>query len=163
MSIPASSIVNVTPRVISAGGTELEFDGLFITNNPLCVFPGAMSFTSASLVGDYFGEASEEYQVAQGYFLGYTNSFKKPRAILFARSAINAIAGELIGAQADSLAELKKITDGTLVLTVDGSEISLATLNFASASTQSDIAQSGICRYGRHRRGLSLCNSLWRL
>lgn len=141
MSIPASSIVNVTPRVISAGGTELEFDGLFITKNPLCVFPGAMSFTSDSLVADYFGEASEEYAVAQKYFLGYDNSFKKPRAILFARAATEALAAELIGGAAESLIELKKIADGALTLTVDSTTLNLSGLDFSTSTTQSDVAQ----------------------
>lgn len=142
MSIPASNLVKVTPRVISAGGTELEFDGLFLTKNPLCVFPGAMSFSSATMVGDYFGEASAEYQVAQEYFLGYNNSFKKPRAILFARAATEAIAAELIGAAAPSLSDMKEISDGSMSVTIDSTTHELSNLNFSTAETQSDVASA---------------------
>lgn len=142
MSIPASNIVNVTPRVINAGGKDLEFAGLFITENPLCVFPGAMPFTSLDAVGEYFGQASDEYTAAQHYFLGYDDSFKKPRTVWFARSANQALSGALIGGQAASLATLKEITNGSLTLSIDSSEVNLSTLNFSSASSQSEIAQT---------------------
>lgn len=68
MTIPASQIVNVTPRVISAGGTDLEITGLILTDNPLAVFPGVTGFTSANAVGEYFGTQSAEYLAAVNYF-----------------------------------------------------------------------------------------------
>lgn len=142
MSIPASNIVNVTPRVINAGGTDLEFAGLFITENPLCTFPGAMSFTSLDAVGEYFGEASEEYTAAQHYFLGYDDSFKKPRTVWFARSANQALSGALIGGTAGNMTALKAITNGTLTLSIDSTEVNLSELNFSSANSQSDVAQT---------------------
>ncbi len=51
MAIPASQIVNVTPRVINAGGNDLEITGLILTTNPLCIVPGTMAFTSKAAVG----------------------------------------------------------------------------------------------------------------
>lgn len=39
MSIPASKIVNISSRVINAGGNELEMAGLLLTKHPLCTFP----------------------------------------------------------------------------------------------------------------------------
>lgn len=140
MSIPASNIVSVTPRVITAGGTDLEFAGLFITKNELCVFPGAMSFSSSAEVASYFGADSEEYLAATKYFLGYDDSFRKPLTVYFARSALDGLAGSLIGGAADSLAELKAITNGELTITVDGEELSLTGLDFSACATQSDIA-----------------------
>lgn len=140
MSISASKIVNVTPRVIQAGGTDLEFAGLFITKNSTCPYPSVLSFSSLSGVGDYFGEASDEYEAASHYFLGYDNSFKKPRTVYFARSAISALSGALIGAKAESLATLKEFTAATLNFTVDGSAVVLSELDFSAATTQSDIA-----------------------
>ena len=49
MSIKASQIVSVTPRVISAGANELEIAGMILTENPLAVFPGTMAFANAWL------------------------------------------------------------------------------------------------------------------
>lgn len=140
MTISASQIVAVTPRVINAGGTDLEITGLLLTTNPLCVFPGTLSYTSAEAVGAYFGVNSAEYAAAANYFLGYDNSFKKPKRLHFARFVQSAIAGMLIGGAAASMDELKAITAGGFNITVDGTEIKLGSLNFSTATTQSDIA-----------------------
>lgn len=140
MSIPASNLVNVTPRVINAGGTDLEFSGLFITKNSLCTFPEPLSFTSDSLVADYFGEASDEYKAAQHYFLGYDDSFKKPRVIYFARAATEALAGFLLGGKCASLEELKKISAGAFNITIDGSAANVTALDLSEITTQSDAA-----------------------
>ena len=48
MAIPASQIVNVTPRLIAAGGTDLVMNGLLLTTNSLIPTSGmVVSFTSA--------------------------------------------------------------------------------------------------------------------
>lgn len=142
MSIPASNIVNVTPRVISAGGTDLEFAGLFITANSLCTFPGAMAFSSGDAVGEYFGEDSTEYKVAQKYFLGYDNSFRKPRHIYFTRDAVTAaLAGELIGGPCASLEDLKKITEGAFSVTIDSTTADVSSLDLSAATSYSNAAE----------------------
>ena len=85
MSIPASQIVQVNPRLLKPGGTDLEFNGLLLTESPL--IPASqlvLPFPDAESVGDYFGMESPEYRAAQVYFLGYNNSFKKPRALYVA-------------------------------------------------------------------------------
>ena len=142
MSISASQIVNVIPRVINAGGTDLEITGLLLTDNPLCVFPGTVSFTSANAVGSYFGETSAEYQAAAKYFLGYDNSFRKPRRLHFARFVNKAIAGMLIGGSAGSMEEMKAVTAGSFTVNVDGSQKQVTALDLSTATTQSDIAQT---------------------
>ena len=59
LSIPASLIVNITPRILSAGGNELEFNGLFLTKNSLVPLSSpVLTFTSAEAVGEYFGITS---------------------------------------------------------------------------------------------------------
>lgn len=140
MAIPASQIVNVTPRVISAGGNDLEITGLLLTTNPLCIVPGTMAFTSKNAVGSYFGLDSAEYLAAAKYFLGYDNSFRKPRRLRFARLLTEAVAGSLIGGSAQTLDVLKTITDGAMTISVDGVEKGITDLDFGSANTQSDIA-----------------------
>lgn len=140
MSINASQIVQVTPRVINAGGTDLEITGLLLTSNPLCVFPGTMAYTSADAVGAYFGLASAEYKAAEKYFLGYDNSFKKPRRLHFARLATAAIAGALIGASAAEIATLQGISNGTLTLDIDGVKATASAIDFSNITTQSDAA-----------------------
>ena len=140
MTIGANQIVSVPPRVINAGGTDLEITGLLLTSNPLCVFPGTLAYTSAAAVGAYFGLDSAEYNAAQKYFLGYDNSFAKPRRLHFARLVSSAIAGSLIGGTAASVDELKAVTAGSLTISVDGSKKTVTTLDLSEISTQSDAA-----------------------
>ena len=139
MAIPARLIVDVAPRVINAGVPDLAMSGLLLTKNPLCIYPD-MSFSSAPAVGAYFGFDSAEYKAALKYFMGYDNVFKRPDTLKFARRIDTAVAGELIGGSAASLAALKAITAGTFKISVDGTEITVASLDLSSATTQSDIA-----------------------
>ena len=86
MSIPASQIVQVNPRLLTPGGTDLEFNGLLLSASLL--IPSSqlvLPFPDPDSVGDYFGLESTEYQAAVTYFQGYNNSFKKPRALYVAR------------------------------------------------------------------------------
>lgn len=140
MTIGANQIVSVPPRVINAGGTDLEITGLLLTSNPLCVFPGTLAYTSAAAVGAYFGLDSAEYNAAQKYFLGYDNSFAKPRRLHFARLVSSAIAGSLIGGTAASVDELKAVTAGGLTISVDGSKKTVTTLDLSFQSTQPEWA-----------------------
>lgn len=140
MAIPAKQIVSVTPRVISAGGTDLEISGLFLTKNELAPFGVVKSFTSSKSVGNYFGEESDEYKAAVKYFLGYDDSFTKPKRVYFARSASEDLHGALIGGAAASLKDLKKIAGGELTITIDGSDRTVQGINLSEVTTQSEVA-----------------------
>lgn len=142
MAIPASQIVNVTPRLIAAGGTDLVMNGLLLTQNaliPLTDF--ALSFTSAESVGDYFGTTSDEYLFAVRYFLGYDNSFKKPRALYVAPRVLSAASGWLRGGKLTAtLADLQAVADGAMSVTVDGSAVALASIDLSAVTSFSDVA-----------------------
>lgn len=140
MAIPASRLVNITPRVISSGSTELELAGVLLTKNAIMPYPLLMGFTGQQAVGEYFGYDSDEYRLAVIYFLGFTNSSKKPNTLYFFRRADKAIAGALIGSQALGVTDLQKITEGRFTISVDGSPVTVADLNLSTAKTQSDIA-----------------------
>lgn len=143
MSIPASQIVQVNPRLLTAGGTDLEFNGLLLSASPL--IPASqlvLPFPDAESVGEYFGLTSPEYQAAVVYFLGYNNSFKKPRALYVASRIAEARAAWLRGAAwTGTLAELKGAGTGGLSLTVNGEAITVANLSLATATSPSDVAE----------------------
>lgn len=142
MSINANQIVKVIPRVINAGASELEIVGLFLTENPLCPFPAAMSFSTASAVGAYFGLDSAEYAAAARYFVGYNNSFTKPKRLWFAKHVTEAMPGSYVGTgTVAKLTELKAITTGACTLIIDGNEVILSGLDFSAANTESAIAE----------------------
>lgn len=149
MSIPASQIVKIHPRVIRASGADLVLNGMFLTTNPLIPAGAVRSFSTPDDVLAFFGADSEEARVSEVYFSGYTNSFKKPRQVYFG-SRVNAPVGAwLRGARYEgvrddgktyTLADLQAITAGTLNLTIDGTEKSLISLDFSAATSYSECA-----------------------
>ena len=141
-TIPASYIVAINPRLIPAGGTDLEFNGLFLTDNTLIPTDAPlMEFSSAETVSAFFGETSDEYKAASLYFLGYNNSFAKPRRVMFARRVSAAAGAWLRGAKyTGTLATVKAITAGTLNIEINSTTIALTGIDFSSATSYSDAA-----------------------
>lgn len=142
MAIPASRIVNVQPRVITAGSTDLEFNGLLLSDNDTIPTNAlVLTFSSARTVGEYFGTDSIEYAASEVYFAGYNNKFSAPRNFLIARQINEAVAGWLRGgAYGGTLASLQAITDGGLVIQIDGVNVSIADVNFSTATSFSTAA-----------------------
>lgn len=142
MQIPASYIVAINPRIIPAGGNDLEFNGLILTKNEL-ISPSSplMQFTSASVVADYFGENSAEYAAAAKYFLGYNNSFSKPRRLMFGRRVDTATKAYLRGAKYGGTIEaLQAVTNGTLSITANGTAYEVDNLNLSEETSFSGAA-----------------------
>jgi hypothetical protein len=136
MTIPASRIVKVNPGVISAGGNSLAMNGLFLTQNTAMPTGSVFNFASVTAVSNFFGPASTEAIQAAIYFAGYTNSTLKPGGMLFAPFNLAARAaflqsGSLAGI---TLAQLDALT-GTLILTVDGTLETSATINLTGAAS----------------------------
>lgn len=144
MAIPASYIVAINPRLISAGGNDLEFNGLLLTNNAMIPLAApVLQFANADSVGDYFGIESDEYKAASIYFLGYNNSFAKPRHLMIARRVAEAVGAYLRGAKyTGTLADLKLITAGTLTVEIDGTEVAVSSVDLSSATSYSDVAST---------------------
>lgn len=142
MAIPAGYIVSINPRLINAGGTDLEFNGLLLTTNTLIPLSSSvMTFASADAVGDYFGVESDEYAAAVIYFAGYNNSLSKPRHLMFARR-VNSNVGAYIrgGKYTGTLADLKAITNGNITIEIDGTKITASGVDFSAATSFSDAA-----------------------
>ena len=141
MTIPASTIVQINPGVISAGGNSLALNGLFLTQNPLMPALKVLSFASAAAVSSFFGPSSTEYALAQIYFAGYTNLTAKPDAMLFAPFNLAARAAWL---QSGSLASLTlaqlQALSGSLAIVMDGYSRSAASVNLSSATSFSNAA-----------------------
>lgn len=144
MAIPAQYIVAITPRLINAGGTDLEFNGLLLSKNALIPMSSSvMVFSSADTVGDYFGVDSDEYKAAVIYFNGYNNSFTKPKHIVIARRVSEAIGAYIRGGKySGTLADLKAITAGTLTINIDGSDVTVSSVDFSACTSLSDVAST---------------------
>lgn len=142
MTIPASYVVDVQPRVITGGSNDLEFNGLFLTNNEIISADTmVLEFNSAASVGAYFGIASEEYFVAESYFPGYDNKFVAPRSIFFARRIDGLIAAWVRSAPNNkTLSQYQAITDGSINVSIDGTSYSYTGINLSNATSFSDVA-----------------------
>lgn len=147
MPIPASQIVQFNPRLLTPGGSDLEFNGLLLS--PSDVIPSSqlvLPFPDAESVGDYFGLESQEYQAAVVYFLGYDNSLTKPRALYIGRRVSQNVrpfirGGAFNALPAVTLETLKKITNGAFSITISGTSADVKELNFSEATSLSDVAQ----------------------
>ncbi len=141
MAIGADQIVRVIPGVISAGGSPLGFNGLFVTQSDRVPAGEVTSWSTPEAVSRYFGPTSIESQMATKYFLGYINSDTKPSLLYFASFVSAAVAGWIRGgAITQTLAQLQAITAGALTVSVDGTEEVLTGLDFSGAASFSAIA-----------------------
>lgn len=141
MTIPASDIVVVNPGVVGSGGNPLALNGVILSKNTLLPAGKVQSFASATAVSNFFGPASDEYALAQTYFLGFDNSTIKPGALLFAPyvdadRAAWLQSGSLAGMSLDEL----KALSGVLTVTVDGVSKTSANISLAAATSFSNAA-----------------------
>lgn len=142
MAIPASHIVNILPRVISGGSSDLELNGLLLSESSLISASTlALSFSSSSAVADYFGTGSQEAICAEVYFTSFNNKSAAPKEFYVARRISKDVAAFIRSAKfAGSLAELKKVTDGAFVLSIDNTAQSITDIDLSSATSLSDVA-----------------------
>ena len=141
MTIPASNLVNIVPSVLSAGGTGLNLNGVFLTTNTRVPVGQVLSFTSSAAVASYFGASSVEAANAAIYFAGFTNCTVYPTAMLFAQYPTVAVPAYLRGGNASglTLAQLQALS-GVLSVTVNGVTATSGTINLSSATSFSNAA-----------------------
>lgn len=142
MSVNADKLVQIVPRIIEGGTTGLSFSGLLLTKNSLPPAGRVLRFASAQAVGAYFGTDSLEYDLAQTYFSGYSNTTNLPEHLFFAPFTDTDVAAWLRSAENDkSLSQLKALQPGGMTLVIDGEKYILTDINLSYATSFSDIAQ----------------------
>lgn len=140
-TIPASQIVNVTPGVLSAGGTNLNGTGLMLDNSTRIPVGSVLNFNGTQAVQNYFGAASKQFAESQIYFAGYTNATIQPANLLMAQFYQTAVAAFLRGGNISTLAlaQLQAI-NGSLNILIDGAAHNAASLNLSAATSFSNAA-----------------------
>lgn len=140
-TIPASAIVQVTPSVISAGGSALDLNGLVLTKSTRVPIGMILSFANKKDVDSYFGPSSDEATAADVYFHGFEGSNVKPGAMLFtqypdvARSAYlrsGVVSGMTIG-------NLQALS-GSISMMIDGYQHVSEAIDLAGAGSFSAAA-----------------------
>ncbi|MBV1833077.1 DUF3383 family protein [Novacetimonas pomaceti] len=140
MSIPLSYLAKVQPGTLAAGTGSNVLYSLMLSENALIPAGTVRAFTSASAIGALLGQDSTEYQLAQVYFGGFTNSPLTPATLYVGRFVTAATAAYLEGAQLGiTLSELQALS-GSLTVSIDGEEKTAATLSFATVTSFSDAA-----------------------
>lgn len=142
MSINASYLVSLTPRVLSGGSADLETNGMVLTSTYLVPTSApAMSFTSAKAVADVFGAASPEAKFAQQYFTGLTNQAQAPKALIVGLNMQTEMAAWIQSASITAtLSELKAVSDGALTINIDGSPVTATGIDLSEAQSLSEVA-----------------------
>lgn len=144
MSINASLIVNLTPRTINGGSSDLETNGMVLTSTYLLpTNTPAMSFVSAKAVASVFGASSPEAAFAQQYFTGLTNQQKSPSALVIGLNMQTALSAWIQSASITAtLEELQAISDGALTISINGSPIEATGIDLSGATSLSDVAST---------------------
>lgn len=139
-TIPVSQIVTVNPAVVGAGGNPLALNSIFVDQSELVPTSDLLTFSSADEVSEYFGSDSLQAKLADNYFLGFDNSFKKPGTMFFAGYADTARSAWVRGQSLAglTLTELQDVS-GTLSITIDG-VVESGSVNLATASSFTDAA-----------------------
>lgn len=144
MSISIKKYAEITSGV---GGTDQVAQRELIlrlyTTSPLLPTNSEGVFTTAGAVGTYFGVTSEEYQRAVRYFGWISKSITAPQKISFGRWADVDTAPQIFGARrAQSLSAWQNISDGSLRLTIGGTQADLTGLNFSGVTSLADVAST---------------------
>jgi len=148
MAIPLRKDVQINPGVLPAGGPALDLNGLILTDSAYAPVGSVLTFTTKEDVAAYFGSASVEYSMAEIYFQGYDNSTKTPGALLLSRfNPEDAAAWLQSGSMASVTLDQLKLLTGVLTLTVDGTAVTSASINLATATSfamAADLIETGI-------------------
>ena len=141
MTIPASELVQVIPNVLSAGGSPLSMNSVFLTQSQRVPLDQVAQFASFADVEDFFGPDSDEATFAGIYFNGFDGATVLPGALYFAQYNVNDAAAYIRGGSLAgmTLSELQAI-NATLSVTIDGT-LRTGTVNLAAATSFTEAAQ----------------------
>lgn len=142
MTIPASQLVDITPRVIGGGLSGMEFNGTFLTKSARLPAKTAVPFYTLSDVGAYFGTSSDEYKLAANYFTADSNGTKKPSTLWFYKKVDTAQAAWIRGSALNNLDDLKAITSGAFSIKVDGTTLNITGLDLSAQTSFSGCASA---------------------
>lgn len=140
-SIPISSLINIIPGVLAAGGSQLNLNGLYLTSSARVPIGAVYSFPSDTAVGNFFSTSAQEYAESETYFEGFTGCQATPAAMLVAQYPTVAVSAWLRGGSlsALTLTQLQAFT-GTMSLTVNGTVLTSGTITLTGATSFSNAA-----------------------
>ena len=142
MSIPVSTLLNVIPGVIGAGGQALGMNGLILTISNRVPIGQVYSFPTAPAVAAFFGAGSTEANLAADYFGSYVGATQTPAALLFVQSTTVAAVPAYVWGAANTLANVQGVTSGSMTLIADGISRTASGINLSAATSMSNAAST---------------------
>lgn len=141
MAIPLTRDVKIIPGVIKATGSAVDLNGLILTDSPYIPVGDVQSFESPEQVANFFGQLSDEAAMSKVYFKGVKKSTQTPGALLFARFNLAWTPATLRSYTLKMTLEQLKALNGTLLLTIDGTD-ETANLDFSTVTSFADAANA---------------------
>lgn len=142
MSIPQRKYVDITSAAAKTAAAKYkELIARVFTTNDLFPVGHILEFTSSADVANFAGSLSTEAKIASEYFGWVSKRAKKPQKISFMRYSLTALAPYLYSVKAlPSIAQLKAITDGSMVVELGGTSYTLSSIDLSSITAYVDVA-----------------------
>lgn len=142
MSLRLSEKVAITSKIQKASFSEekahmilaLVDNPLFSPNTPFIEFENSTDF------GVMFGTNTTEYQQVNKYFSRLSKTGLAPDKVVIVNWFKSGVASKIIGDKAPELASLVALTNTSFKVKVNGTETTISSLDFSSATSYSDIA-----------------------
>ena len=141
MTISQSRYIDIKTQVEPKNKVNRkELIGRFFTSSESLSVNEVAEFSNASEVLERFGSNSNEYKIANKYFSFVSKTGITPYKISFASFHKNNRAGFIKGAVVTPLADLKKITAGSMKLTIDGMTATVSNINLSEVENYAGVA-----------------------
>lgn len=142
MSINQKKYIDVTSGV--GGEAEAGRKSLgarLLVKNALVPAGRVLEFTSATDVGAYFGTTAPEYRFAAKYFGFVSKAVTRADRISFARYTPEGAPATLRAVKSETaLAAWQAVTEGSMIVSINGVAFQISETDFASATTLNDVA-----------------------
>lgn len=140
-SIPASYLVQSNPSVLSAGGSQLSLNSVFITTDPSIPIGTVQGFATYASVAAWFGATAPETIAAGVYFSGFNGCQQLPTLLYFAQFNTTNVAAYVRGASvaALTLAQIQAMS-GVITISINGLPVTTSTINLSAATSFSNAA-----------------------
>lgn len=142
MSINQKKYIDVTSGV--GGEAEAGRKSLgarILIRNALAPVGQVLEFSGVAEVGAYFGTATPEYTFAAKYFGFVSKSVTRADKISFARYTSEAVPPTLRAVKSETaLASWQSVTEGSLVVKLNGTSFEVPAVDFNAVTTLNDVA-----------------------
>lgn len=166
MAISQTKYVDITSAInTTKTASEKDLIARFFIKSGVLPINQLFEFDDASEVGEFFGTESEAYKIASKYFNFINKYARKPKKIGFMRdysgsgNGIGAFIRGTVKMTATDLNNLKAITAGEFVVTINNEGQTVSGIDLSSATDFNDVASiistalttasiSASCEYG---------------